>query len=387
MALLVYSLVSTLLLKRQLKNARSTEENIFEANNLETPFLLGIIKPKIYLPAGLDDAERSYILLHEQTHIHRKDHIIKAFAFLTLSVHWFNPLAWIAFRLMTADMELSCDEKVLKEMDGDIRKPYAATLLSLAAGRHILSGNPLAFGEGDVKQRIRNVLNYREPAFWLTLTAVIAAVAVGIGLLANPEGTNIIEVEEDPDAPVKYIQIEITQPGSRELTGRVITDKDGYKAGDTVSVVISESVTYDVESLVKGDWIDVSYRTVREKDPPEFVAVDISHMLGDYPSTFTLVENGNVTKSNTLRNGRVAAELPSLILSGSPEISFTINGVPDVPQYLIIDIGSFGDKIYYTFEKDGRCYVGRDNMYEISRETFDELMKYLYKNEIGVKTD
>ena len=186
---------------------------------------------------------------------------------------------------------------------------------------------------------------------------------------------------------MKYIQIEITQPGSRELTGRVITDKDGYKAGDTVSVVISESVTYDVESLVKGDWIDVSYRTVREKDPPEFVAVDISHMLGDYPSTFTLVENGNVTESNTLRNGRVAAELPSLILSGSPEISFTINGVPDVPRYLIIDIGSFGDKIYYTFEKDGRCYVGRDNMYEISRETFDELMKYLYKNEIGVKTD
>ena len=152
MALLVYSLVSTLLLKRQLKNARSTEENIFEANNLETPFLLGIIKPKIYLPAGLDDAERSYILLHEQTHIRRKDHIIKAFAFLTLSVHWFNPLAWIAFRLMTADMELSCDEKVLKEMDGDIRKPYAATLLSLAAGRHILSGNPLAFGEGDVNK-------------------------------------------------------------------------------------------------------------------------------------------------------------------------------------------------------------------------------------------
>ena len=152
MALLVYSLVSTLLLKRQLKNARSTEENIFEANNLETPFLFGIIKPKIYLPAGLDDAERSYILLHEQTHIRRKDHIIKAFAFLTLSVHWFNPLAWIAFRLMTADMELSCDEKVLKEMDGDIRKPYAATLLSLAAGRHILSGNPLAFGEGDVNK-------------------------------------------------------------------------------------------------------------------------------------------------------------------------------------------------------------------------------------------
>ena len=120
-ALLVYSLVSILILKRQLKNAELIEQNIFEAKNLKTPFVLGLIRPKIYLPDRLNATERNYILLHEQTHIRRKDHIIKILAFLTLSIHWFNPLVWIAFMLMSTDMELSCDEKVLKEMNEDIK--------------------------------------------------------------------------------------------------------------------------------------------------------------------------------------------------------------------------------------------------------------------------
>jgi beta-lactamase regulating signal transducer with metallopeptidase domain len=115
--LLIYSLVSVLLLKRQLKGAQLIEKNIFEANNLKTPFVLGLINPKIYLPVGLSKEEQNYILIHEQTHIYRKDHIIKILAFLIVSIHWFNPLVWIAFILMSRDMELSCDERVLKVMD------------------------------------------------------------------------------------------------------------------------------------------------------------------------------------------------------------------------------------------------------------------------------
>ena len=112
--LFIYSVTSILLLKKQLKSAELIENNIFKAGNLKTPFVLGLIRPKIYLPEGINYEERSYILLHEQTHIHRKDHIIKIFAFLILSIHWFNPLVWIAFILMSRDMELSCDERVLK---------------------------------------------------------------------------------------------------------------------------------------------------------------------------------------------------------------------------------------------------------------------------------
>ncbi|MDD4592858.1 MAG: M56 family metallopeptidase [Parabacteroides sp.] len=203
-ALLIYSLVSILVLKRQLKSSQLIERNIFEAKNLKTPFVLGLINPKIYLPVGLIASERSYILLHEQTHIHRKDHIIKVFAFLILSIHWFNPLVWIAFILMSTDMELSCDEKILKKMNVDIKKPYANSLLSLATRRHILNGSPLAFGEGNVKGRIKNVLNYKKPRFWVIVLAVIIAIAVGIGLLANPDSLNpgsLVKGDINPSMP------------------------------------------------------------------------------------------------------------------------------------------------------------------------------------------
>ena len=386
-ALLVYSLVSVLLLKRQLKSAQLIEQNIFEAKNLKTPFVLGLIKAKIYLPVGLNATERSYILLHEQTHIHRNNHIIKVLAFLTLSIHWFNPLVWIAFMLMNKDMELSCDERVLKQMNNeDIKKPYANSLLSLATGKHILNGSPLAFGEGNVKGRIKNVLNYKRPRFWIIVFSIIIVATVGIGLMANPEDKNSTDVSDSSDGPMKDIQVEITQPNSQVLTGIVVTDKDDYKAGDIVTVAIGERVSYDVASLVVGDWIDIDYRMVREKDPPEFVATHINRITGgNYPTTFTLIENGDTVKSNTLRNSRVASEMPALILSGSPDSSLRINGVPESLRYLKIDIGSLGDKIYYTIEKDGKYYVGNDNMYEITRQTFDELMQYVYKNEITDK--
>ena len=186
-ALLVYSLVSILKLKRQLKYAQLIEQNIYESKNLRTPFVLGLVKPKIYLPVGLNATERNYILLHEHTHIQRKDHIIKIAAFLVLSIHWFNPLVWIAFMLMNTDMELSCDERVLKEMNEDIKKTYANSLLSLATERHILNGSPLAFGEGNVRGRIKNVLNYKKSRFWVVLVSVIVLIGVSIALLSNPE--------------------------------------------------------------------------------------------------------------------------------------------------------------------------------------------------------
>ena len=191
MVLLAYSLVTILLLKRKLKNAQLIEKNIFEARNLKTPFVFGFLRPKIYLPVGINAEERRYILLHEQTHIHRKDHIVKALAFLILTIHWFNPFVWIAFRLMSMDMELSCDERVLREMNEEIKKSYANSLLSLAAERHILNGSPLAFGEGNVKKRIINVLNYKKPVYWVVILSLIAVVAVSVGLMSNPRGEQL----------------------------------------------------------------------------------------------------------------------------------------------------------------------------------------------------
>jgi beta-lactamase regulating signal transducer with metallopeptidase domain len=185
-ALFVYSFLSVSKLKRQLKSAQLIEKNIYEVKNLKTPFVLGFINPKIYLPVGLSKEEQNYVLIHEQIHIDRKDHIIKTVAFSIASIHWFNPLVWIAFMLMSTDMELSCDERVLKVMNEDIKKPYANSLLSLAAGRHILKGSPLAFGEGNIKRRIKNVLNYKKPRFWVVLVSTMVLIFVGIALLSNP---------------------------------------------------------------------------------------------------------------------------------------------------------------------------------------------------------
>lgn len=191
--LLIYSLVSVIRLKRQFKDVQWLENNIFEADNLKTPFVLGVIKPKIYLPAGLNNEERAYIILHEQTHIRRKDHVIKIIAFIVLSIHWFNPLVWIAFVLMSKDMELSCDEHVLKEMQEDIKKPYANSLLSLAMGGRIIKGSPLGFGEGNVKERIKNVLNYKKPSLWVIVVSIIIIAVILVTLITNPKQKDTIQ--------------------------------------------------------------------------------------------------------------------------------------------------------------------------------------------------
>ncbi|HHY83075.1 MAG TPA: hypothetical protein GX505_10430 [Clostridiales bacterium] len=246
--LLVYSLVSVLVLRRQLKAAQLIEKNIFEARNLKTPFVLGAIRPKIYLPAGLNNDEKSYILLHEQTHIRRKDHIIKMLAFFVLCIHWFNPLVWAAYLFMSIDMELSCDERVLKEMDGEIKKPYANSLLSLAAGRHILNGSPIAFGEGNVKWRIKNVLNYKKPAFWVSLLSVFLAAAIGIGLLANPQDKGSFDNINNDNDSKPSVQTEPAKSGSKETVDR--TDLDNGNFLDNFS---------EIDNYIKDYTLDVSY--------------------------------------------------------------------------------------------------------------------------------
>lgn len=185
--LLLYSIVSLLRLHKQLRNAVHEKDNIYLAEGLETPFVMGLFRPKIYLPTTLSREEKGYILFHEQTHIKRFDHMVKILSFFVLCMHWFNPLVWLAFFLSNRDMEMSCDEAVIKEMGNDMKKEYSSSLLSLATGKRIVGGIPLAFGEGDTKGRIKNVLNYKKPAFWVATVLVIAVIGVSVGLMTNPK--------------------------------------------------------------------------------------------------------------------------------------------------------------------------------------------------------
>lgn len=181
------SLVSLWMLYRRLREAVPADRNIYWCRDLETAFVVGLLRLKIYLPAGLGAAEAAYILRHEEIHIRRMDHWLKAVAYFAVCIHWFNPLVWLMFILLTRDMEMACDEAVLSELgeDGELKKAYSASLLNLAAGRRIVTAAPLAFGEGDVKSRVQNVLSFRRPKTWAVVAALAVCVLLGVGLMAN----------------------------------------------------------------------------------------------------------------------------------------------------------------------------------------------------------
>jgi len=184
-AFAVYGIASCLMLKHRMKKASWVSANIYEADNIKSPFVLGILSPKIYLPVGLSAHERVYILLHEQTHIKRYDHIVKFVAYFILCLHWFNPLAWLAFWLMGADMEMSCDERVMRELGGDIAADYSMSLVRIAAGNRLALGSPLAFGEGGIKERVKRVLKFKKPSRVLVVLAVVVVAALSMGFALN----------------------------------------------------------------------------------------------------------------------------------------------------------------------------------------------------------
>ncbi|MGE4484109.1 MAG: M56 family metallopeptidase [Oscillospiraceae bacterium] len=186
--MLIYSIASIALLNRRLRGAINVGDNIYEAVNLKTPFVMGLFRPKIYIPPELSGEERRYIVLHEQTHIRRRDHIIKMLAHFVLCLHWFNPLAWAAFILMGADMEMSCDERVMKELGGDIKNAYSLSLVRVASERKILNGSPLAFGEGGMKERVKNVLNFKKHSRIIIIAAVILVAVLSVGFAVNRTG-------------------------------------------------------------------------------------------------------------------------------------------------------------------------------------------------------
>jgi len=181
-----YSIITLIHLAGKLKTASWERDNIYITDAISTPFVIGLIHPRIYLPSILGEKERQYILLHEQVHLKRKDHLIKIISYATLCLHWFNPLVWAAFFLSGKDMEMSCDEAVIRKIGSHVKKDYSTSLLCLSTGKRIVNGIPLAFGEGDTGSRIKNVLRYRKPAAFTIGIAAAACIVVTIVLLANP---------------------------------------------------------------------------------------------------------------------------------------------------------------------------------------------------------
>ena len=185
--MLLRSVVSYWKLRKRVRVAIPLRKGIYIADDIDTPFVMGIFRPVIYLPGTLDKAERKYIIAHERHHIRRGDHIFKALGFLALTVHWFNPLVWVAFVLANRDMEMSCDEAVIRKFGEDVRADYSASLLNLATGHRLFAGIPLAFGEGNPTGRVRNLAKWKKPTIWVILICLIICIVLAVCLLTDPQ--------------------------------------------------------------------------------------------------------------------------------------------------------------------------------------------------------
>ena len=186
-ALALYTAISYWRLRRKVDTAVRYKDNIFQSENVSFPFVLGIIKPRIYLPFKMNGQYLEYVVAHEQAHICRKDHWWKPLGFLLLMIHWFNPLMWLAYVLLCRDIELACDEKVIKELGNEQRGDYTQALVACSVNRRMIAACPLAFGEVSVKERVKSVMNYKKPAFWVIIISVIVCVGVAVCFLTNPK--------------------------------------------------------------------------------------------------------------------------------------------------------------------------------------------------------
>lgn len=186
-AMLAYALVSYLRLRRRVSASIPLRENIYVCDEVPSPFILGIVHPRIYLPSALDEAQRGSVLSHERAHLARHDHWWKPLGFALLAVYWFNPLLWLAYTLLCRDIELACDERVLRGMDAGQVKDYSSALLACSVPRRMLAACPLAFGEVGVGARVKNALRYKKPAFWVVAASVIVCIVVAVCFLTNPE--------------------------------------------------------------------------------------------------------------------------------------------------------------------------------------------------------
>ena len=186
-AMLLYALVSYLRLRRRVSVSLPVQDHIYLCDAISSPFILGVVKPHIYLPSGLDEVQRQNVLSHEQAHLARRDHWWKPLGFVLLAVYWFNPVLWLAYTLLCRDIELACDERVIRTMDESAVKTYSTVLLACSMPRKAVITCPLAFGEVGVKERVRNALHYKKPAFWVIAASVTVCIVVAVCFLTDPE--------------------------------------------------------------------------------------------------------------------------------------------------------------------------------------------------------
>lgn len=349
--LLVYALISYLRLRRMTHERITLEKGVYLCDRIPSPFILGIIRPKIFLPSNISEHDKPYVLAHERAHIKRRDHLWKPLGFLLLSVYWFNPLLWVAYILLCKDIEMACDEKVLKELGYESKKPYAIALINSAAPHRLISACPLAFGETSVKSRIKNVLNYKKPAFWIIIAAVALSIVIAVCFLTNPieklEETTAYPTDTSVDISGVYEEDDLdTLTISTDLPTIIYADnRYVYFDGDCGVVV------YDMENEKPVFRMPLSQL--------QHLGFAIPYSIASDDGRYIIIKNRYDDSSNINT---------SLILSVATGEIVALNADEEVKKYKIFEIGHEGYDIKY--DENGkniseRRYISGNKRYKL----------------------
>ena len=267
-AMLLYTGVSYLRFRRKVREAAPLKDNIYLCDGIGTPFILGVIRPRIYLPSNISEADAQHVIAHETAHIKRRDHLWKPLGFLLLTVYWFNPVLWVAYILLCRDIELACDESVIRDKGVQIKKSYSEALVNCSVPRKMIAACPLAFGEGSVKGRIKSVLNYKKPTFWIIIVSIIACIAVSVCFLTNPitkvklpENFKILDVSSNEHISISVKEVVL----------------------DTENPYIKIEWKNNTEAmLVYGEQFDIEYRDEETGEASSCMKEDIGFFLPAY---------------------------------------------------------------------------------------------------------
>ncbi len=288
--LVFHTVISYWQLRRKLGKAVIYKYNVFQSEYVESPFILGIFRPRIYVPYGMEPKELVHVLAHEKAHIHRGDHWWKPFGYLLLVIHWFNPLMWVAYTMFCRDIELACDEKVIRELNNEQRADYTQALLSLSVGHHSIAACPLAFGEVGVKDRVKSVMQYKKPGFWIIVLALIACLGVAVCFLTDPEEDSFtirIVVPAGSEESFVYSEEEISP-----LENYVIVSS-GEGLGDTEVILkpvyaeyenVYEPAIYMTPGMPvklfaeKGGWFKIGINMQNPTDQDKEVFVEVKYV-------------------------------------------------------------------------------------------------------------
>ena len=284
--LLLYTWISTQRLRRKVREAVRLQGNIYETEHIASPFVLGVLRPRIYLPYHMDSRDREQVIAHEQAHLRRGDHVWKPLGFLLLTIHWFNPLLWLSCVLLCRDIELACDEKVIKNLSCGQRADYMQALVTCSVNRRRIAACPLAFGEIGVKERVKSVMNYKKPTFWIILLAVAACVVLAVCFLTNPIGFRY-DAAADPIVSAKYfdarnhtdpIAVDLSAAQIDELSSRL----DGLKNAKTSDTLAGWTPMYQISAqLQDGSYIRANGYSSADDTQVDIEWNDVHYLVTD----------------------------------------------------------------------------------------------------------